>query len=142
MKSLRVKDARFRILKGGKIGLSLSISLIGSALIFGNINSYATDYFNSVQVSTSSITDGNVTLEKATNSSSITSNVSSSAGDIVFAPTSWATSTYSGLTAYLDIDGNGNSGYVFFITWHIFKKSLTYRFQVSICTRDGSAVRR
>ena len=37
---------------------------------------------------------------------------------------------------------NGSSGYVFLITWHIFKKSLTYRFQVSICTRDESAVRR
>ena len=46
MNSFRVIDTRFRILKGGKIGLSLSISLIGSALVFGNINAYSQTFFD------------------------------------------------------------------------------------------------
>ena len=42
MSSFRVENARFRILKGGKIGLSLIIALIG-IFIVSPVNSYSED---------------------------------------------------------------------------------------------------
>jgi outer membrane autotransporter protein len=44
MNKFRVLNTRFRILKGGKIGLSSSIALIGSILIFGSIDAKAVPY--------------------------------------------------------------------------------------------------
>ena len=55
MNSFRVLNARFRILKGGNIGLSLSIFLLGSMLTLSKTNALATDYFNSVQVNTTGV---------------------------------------------------------------------------------------
>lgn len=71
MKSFRVVNAKFRILKGGKIGLSLSISLVVSSLIFSTTKANAVDYFTDVQVSTGTATNTtglyDVTVQTATN---------------------------------------------------------------------------
>ncbi|MCB9096680.1 MAG: autotransporter domain-containing protein [Arcobacter sp.] len=102
MNSFRVIDTRFRILKGGKIGLSLSISLIGSALVFGSVNSYAVDYFTDVQstVSDSTTTPSGgtnpITVEKAVNGGSVnTTRTENDMNPVVFKPTSWANSSYT-----------------------------------------------
>ncbi|RXI42733.1 hypothetical protein CP963_01580 [Arcobacter cloacae] len=102
MNSFRVIDTRFRILKGGKIGLSLSISLIGSALVFGSVNSYAVDYFTDVQstISDSTTTPSGgtnlITVQKALNSGSINSTrTETDTNPVVFKPTSWANSSYT-----------------------------------------------
>ena len=102
MNSFRVIDTRFRILKGGKIGLSLSISLIGSALVFGSLNSYAVDYFTDVQstISDSTTTPSGgtnpITVQKALNSGSINSTrTETDTNPVVFKPTSWANSSYT-----------------------------------------------
>ncbi len=50
MNSFRVVDTRFRILKGGKIGLAASIALIGGMLTLGSTSANATDYFNSAAI--------------------------------------------------------------------------------------------
>ena len=52
MSRFRVENARFRILKGGKIGLSLSIALLGT-VVFSPINLYSANYFTSVQANQS-----------------------------------------------------------------------------------------
>ena len=49
MNSFRVTDIRFRILKGGKIGLGLSISLISSALIFSSTNAFSQTFFDAIK---------------------------------------------------------------------------------------------
>ncbi len=41
MKSFRIVDTRFRILKGGKIGLATSIALIGGMLTLGVVSANA-----------------------------------------------------------------------------------------------------
>ena len=48
MNSFRVVDTRFRILKGGKIGLSLSISLMAGIMILGSTKANAQDFFNGI----------------------------------------------------------------------------------------------
>lgn len=48
MNSFRVMDTKFRILKGGKIGLACSIALIGAMLILGSTKAYSQTYFNGV----------------------------------------------------------------------------------------------
>ena len=61
MNSFRVVDTKFRILKGGKIGLSLSIALMAGMLMFGSTKAAATDYFTGVTTNTlgtASVTDG------------------------------------------------------------------------------------
>ncbi|QKE25672.1 autotransporter domain-containing protein [Arcobacter aquimarinus] len=102
MNSFRVIDTRFRILKGGKIGLSLSISLIGSALVFGSVNSYAVDYFTDVQSTVSDSTTtplggtNPITVEKAVNGGSVnTTRIENDTNPVVFKPTSWANSSYT-----------------------------------------------
>ena len=52
MNSFRVMDTKFRILKGGKIGLACSIALIGAMLILGSTKANATDYFTDVNTNT------------------------------------------------------------------------------------------
>ena len=111
MKSFRVKDARFRILKGGKIGLSLSISLIGSTLIFGSINSFATDYFTDVDagLSTNNYSQGSISLDlqtAANNGTTIATRTETTSDSVVFKPTSWANSYYTGATYTSDYYGN------------------------------------
>ena len=41
MKSFRIVDTRFRILKGGKVSLAASIALIGGMLSFGSVSAHA-----------------------------------------------------------------------------------------------------
>ena len=103
MNSFRVADTRFRILKGGKIGLSLSISLISSALIFSSTNAFADDYFTGVKSTLSSSTttpasgDNPITVQKAENSDILLNSSIKTGNDtnpVVFKPTSWANSSY------------------------------------------------
>lgn len=72
MNSFRVLNARFRILKGGKIGLSLSIFLLGSMLTLSKTNALATDYFSGVVSNLTTSTDssgayGHATTQIGTN---------------------------------------------------------------------------
>ena len=119
MNSFRVVDAKFRILKGGKIGLAICIALTGGILLFGTTNASATDYFTDVQKNASgsaSNTTGlyDVTVETATNSGTTTSTRTEiSADSVVFKPTSWVGSTY-GTPSFLgdvDSDSNGSADY-------------------------------
>ena len=119
MNSFRVVDAKFRILKGGKIGLAICIALTGGILLFGTTNASATDYFTDVQKNASvnvSDTTGlyDVTVETATNSGTTTSTRTEiSADSVVFKPTSWVGSTY-GTPSFLgdvDSDSNGSADY-------------------------------
>ena len=115
MSRFRVENARFRILKGGKIGLSLSIALLGT-VVFSPINLYSADYFTGVQANTTNVqgtgsNSGNsytIDVQQATNSGSTNDNVlnsSTTSDDIVFKPTSFATSSYTNPTfATLDTD--------------------------------------
>ena len=48
MNSFRVVDTKFRILKGGKIGLSLSIALIAGMLTLGSTKANAIDIDNPI----------------------------------------------------------------------------------------------
>ena len=41
MNSFRITDTKFRILKGGKIGLAMSIAMIGGMLSLGSVNAQA-----------------------------------------------------------------------------------------------------
>lgn len=115
MNSFRVLNARFRILKGGKIGLSLSIFLLGSMLTLSKTNALATDYFTGVQstfgsftTNTSGATPGSakeITVQTATNSGLTTATrTESTYNAVIFNPISWANSFYSTPTY------TGNSG--------------------------------
>ena len=66
MNSFRVMNTRFRILKGGKIGLAFSIALIGGMLTLGSTKANATDYFTGTSTVLSNLTNG-ITVETATN---------------------------------------------------------------------------
>ncbi len=44
MRSFRIVDTKFRILKGGKIGLSMSVAMIGGMLSLGSTSANATTY--------------------------------------------------------------------------------------------------
>ncbi len=97
--TFRVVDTRFRILKGGKIGLSLSIALIAGMSTLGSINANATDYFTDVNagLSTNNYTSGSISLDLQTaGNTGIISVVrtENTSDDIVFKPTSWANSYY------------------------------------------------
>ncbi|QKJ27453.1 autotransporter domain-containing protein [Aliarcobacter cibarius] len=106
MSSFRVQNARFRILKGGKIGLCLSIALLSS--VISPTSLFSADYFTGVQATVTPTTatgtgSGNnysLTVEQANNVSNTllnqnVSNTSTLTDDIVFKPTSWATSSYT-----------------------------------------------
>lgn len=113
MSHFRVENARFRILKGGKIGLSLSIAL-ASSLILYPVDGNATDYFTDVDVTlinpkyttNGTSVDGNtpysLTVEQATNDTNKTSAIRKTTDndydendDIIINPTSWASSSYN-----------------------------------------------
>ncbi len=119
MNSFRVIDTKFRILKGGKIGLSISIALMAGMLMLCSTKAAATDYFTSVQKNASvnvSDTSGiaDVTVETATNSGSTSDTRSiTSADSVVFKPTSWVNSTYSvpSFLGDVDDDSDGNADY-------------------------------
>ncbi|MDY3205246.1 MAG: hypothetical protein RBR70_09265, partial [Arcobacter sp.] len=103
MKSFRVVNAKFRILKGGKIGLSLSISLVVSSLIFFTTKANAVDYFTDVQISTGTATNTtgsyDITVQTATNGGSLDSTRTlNDTNPVVFKPTSWANSSYTNPT--------------------------------------------
>ena len=115
MNSFRVVDTRFRILKGGKIGLSLSISLMAGIMILGSVNANAIppEYF--IDVTTTLGTDSNnqgafdVTVQTATNNGALSIiRTESSADSVVFKPISFATSTYGTPSFEGDVDSNGD----------------------------------
>src|SRR6218665_1737475 len=110
MNSFRVMDTKFRILKGGKIGLACSIALIGAMLILGSTKANATDYFTDVNT-TLGTTDNltgffDVTSAQTATNAGITSvtRTETSADSVVFNPTAWATSSYTTVTFNADID--------------------------------------
>ena len=111
MNSFRVMDTKFRILKGGKIGLACSIALIGAMLILGSTKANATDYFT--DVNTTLGTTDNLTgffdvtsAQTATNAgtTSVTITGTSVSDSVVFNPTAWATSSYTTVTFNGNID--------------------------------------
>ena len=111
MNSFRVMNTRFRILKGGKIGLAFSIALIGGMLTLGSTKANATDYFT--DVNTTLGTTDNLTgffdvtsAQTATNAgtTSVTITGTSVSDSVVFNPTAWATSSYTTVTFNGNID--------------------------------------
>ncbi|RXJ82913.1 hypothetical protein, partial [Arcobacter cloacae] len=100
MNSFRVIDTRFRILKGGKIGLSLSISLIGSALVFGNINAYSQTFFDGITDGVTYTTDV-ISVTSKSDDGDTTANYSDNdpAESIVFKPQR-VVSSYVGVADY------------------------------------------
>ena len=111
MNSFRVMNTRFRILKGGKIGLACSIALIGAMLILSSTKANATDYFT--DVNTTLGTTDNLTgffdvtsAQTATNAgtTSVTITGTSVSDSVVFNPTAWATSSYTTVTFNGNID--------------------------------------
>ena len=100
MNSFRVMDTKFRILKGGKIGLACSIALIGAMLILGSTKAYSQTYFNGVTDGTT-YTSGDIsaTAKTDTGSSSVTYNFVSSSEDIFFNPER-VLSSYKGVMDY------------------------------------------
>ncbi len=106
MNSFRVMDTKFRILKGGKIGLACSIALIGAMLILSSTKANATDYFTGTSTVISPLTSGSVTVETATNTKTNGNNTDTrsdtSSTDVIFAPTSWANSNYIPTSTSID----------------------------------------
>ena len=110
MNSFRVMDTKFRILKGGKIGLACSIALIGAMLILGSTKANATDYFTDVNttlgtVNNTTLTFGVTSAQTATNAGTTSvTRTETSADSVVFNPTAWATSSYTTVTDVVDVD--------------------------------------
>ena len=116
MNSFRVMNTRFRILKGGKIGLAFSIALIGGMLTLGITKANATDYFTETSTGTSTgtstvisnLTNG-ITVETATNTKINGNNTDTrnavTTDDVIFAPTSWANSYYIVPSTVSDYNG-------------------------------------
>lgn len=114
MKSFRIIDTKFRILKGGKIGLAASIALIGGMLTLGNTAAKAVDYFTDVDTTAGAIVtldnslggtaisplDDNI-LTAETRSNNVSNKTDSrdhngtSNENVVFKPTSFVKSTYT-----------------------------------------------
>ena len=101
MNSFRVVDTKFRILKGGKIGLSLSIALIGGILL-------CTTKANAQTFFTSAVTDGTIyTLGDISARAKSDDSISSDSNytivfpseDIVFAPVR-VSQSYIGVSNY------------------------------------------
>ena len=143
MNSFRVMDTKFRILKGGKIGLACSIALIGAMLILGSTKANATDYFT--DVNTTLGTTDNLTgffdvtsAQTATNAgtTSVTITGTSVSDSVVFNPTAWATSSYTTVTFNGNIDDDipldGTTDYTKYIfnTSNSALPSLTLTFDV------------
>ncbi|CAM4223033.1 autotransporter domain-containing protein [Arcobacter suis] len=130
MNSFRVKDTRFRILKGGKIGLAFSIALIGGMLILSSTKANATDYFTGTSTVISPLTSGSVTVETATNTKTNGNNTDTrsdtSSTDVIFAPTSWANSNYIPTSISSDYYGIGQDAYKLNQTSDYLKLELTF----------------
>ena len=62
MNSFRITDTKFRILKGGKIGLAASIALIGGMLTLGSIDANAVTLVAGGSATPSVQNMGNTTL--------------------------------------------------------------------------------
>ncbi len=99
MKSFRVIDTKFRILKGGKIGLSLSISLVTSSLIFSQISAHAETFFDNEWTTGTTYTTPDVTVTERSNTGINTGIYSqtSTTENIIFRPDRVAES-YTGVT--------------------------------------------
>ncbi|MDX9902186.1 MAG: hypothetical protein RBT22_11925, partial [Aliarcobacter sp.] len=114
MNSFRVMNTRFRILKGGKIGLAFSIALIGGTLTLGSTKANATDYFTGTSTTTSMLVNG-ITVETATNTKTNGTNTdtksTASIDDVIFAPISWANSYYIVPSTVSDYYGTGQNAY-------------------------------
>ncbi|RWS50424.1 hypothetical protein CKA56_02525 [Arcobacter venerupis] len=87
MNSFRVVDTRFRILKGGKIGLSLSIALITAMSTLGSINAYSETFFDGVTDGTT-YTSGDVSARAKSDTGISSANYSSisTTENIIFKP--------------------------------------------------------
>ena len=106
MKSFRIIDTKFRILKGGKIGLAASIALIGGMLMLGSTAANAEDYFTGINSTNGSfilynigldpLIDNQLTAETRSNATAGTNDNRGSTviENVVFKPTSFVTSTY------------------------------------------------
>ncbi|MFA6741215.1 MAG: hypothetical protein WCR78_06955, partial [Arcobacteraceae bacterium] len=112
MNSFRVMNTRFRILKGGKIGLAFSIALIGGMLTLGSTKANATNYFTGTSTTTSILTNG-ISVEKAANVGTNTNTRSDTTTDnVIFAPTSWANSYYTSIVNTTDASSNPAYGII------------------------------
>ncbi len=100
MKSFRVVNAKFRILKGGKIGLSLSISLVVSSLIL-NQSAHAETFFDNEWTTGTTFTTPDVTATARSNTGTNTGTYSqiSTTENIIFRPDRVAQS-YTGVADY------------------------------------------
>gem|GEM_PF-5180363 len=136
MNSFRVIDTRFRILKGGKIGLAMSIALIGGMLTLGSTKAVATDYFADIASNTSgtsSVTTGtfDITVQTGINSgTAAVTRTEVTSDSVVFKPTSWTTSSYAPtFTVDNDDDSNGfvdSSTYALNTTYSPLVLNLTF----------------
>ncbi|MDD2888250.1 MAG: hypothetical protein PHY66_10635, partial [Aliarcobacter sp.] len=100
MNSFRVVDTKFRILKGGKIGLSLSIALIAGMLTLGSINAYSQTFFDGVTDGTT-YTSGDISATAKSDTGVVSDNYSmiSSSENIIFKPER-VVSSYIGVEDY------------------------------------------
>ena len=142
MKSFRIVDTKFRILKGGKIGLAASIALIGGMLMLGSTSANAEDYFTGINSTGGSFTldnslggtalsplDDNVlTAETRLNATAGTNDNRGSTviEDVVFKPTSFVTSTYTSTGSSVDNPGDDNTNYTVASTPENLSLTLTF----------------
>lgn len=126
MKSFRIIDTKFRILKGGKIGLAASIALIGGMLMLGSTGANAEDYFTGINSTGGSFTldnslggtaeaplqDNVLTAETRSNATAGTNDNRGSTviENVVFKPTSFVTSTYTSSGSSIT-DASDNTNY-------------------------------
>ncbi|MFA9238830.1 MAG: hypothetical protein ACEQSQ_02925 [Candidatus Paceibacteria bacterium] len=98
MNSFRVVDTKFRILKGGKIGLSLSIALIGGILL-STTKAGAETFFDGTTGTIYS--SGGISAQEKSDDGDITANYNtvSSSESIVFKPER-VVSSYTGVSDY------------------------------------------
>ncbi|MDD4330111.1 MAG: hypothetical protein PHD79_09170, partial [Aliarcobacter sp.] len=130
MNSFRVMNTRFRILKGGKIGLAFSIALIGGTLTLGSTKANATDYFTGTSTVLSPLTSGSVTVETATNTATNGNNTdtrnAATVDNVIFAPTSWANSFYIPTSTSTDYYGPLQDAYILNQNPDYLKLELTF----------------
>ena len=106
MNSFRVIATKFRILKGGKIGLSMSIALIGRMITLSSMKANAvTDNYYSNNVDKShTYTDGGITIVNyigVGDSTEIRTTSDGLSDDVVFLP-------YGVASTYVAIDADGD----------------------------------
>ncbi len=101
MSSIRIIDTRFRILKGGKVGLAFSLALCGAVSVYGQ------DFFTSgSNYTTSTLTLSGNTVTTYANPSDANATFSTNGGSIVFKPAQSVYYSYDGLAL---INTNGTS---------------------------------